>query len=54
MKAGVEPTPETSCISSVPQTVDNAQYSFPMDVINFVGRTLNFETNKFPLVKKVR
>jgi hypothetical protein len=27
---GVEPTPETSCISSIPQAMDNIQHSFPV------------------------
>jgi hypothetical protein len=27
LKMGVEPTPEMSCISNIPQTVDNVQHS---------------------------
>jgi hypothetical protein len=27
LKTGVEPTPETSCISNIPQTIDSVQHS---------------------------
>jgi hypothetical protein len=35
LKTGVEPTPETSCISGIPMKLDSVQHSIP--VVLFVS-----------------
>jgi hypothetical protein len=30
LKTGVKPTPETLCISNIPQTMDNVQHNVPI------------------------
>jgi hypothetical protein len=43
LKTGVQPTPETSCISNTPQTMENVQHSVTITNVTALQAILCFE-----------